>query len=343
MIRDEKDCIKLVTCENSKEDCYYGKCPNCPGVEKLQNIFRTTLNKNKVTEISFKQWIHNPRTELKKCSMTTENFIKHLGEETKKLLPHALVSQQQAQFTRELQDKLKEGEFITQVDFAGNYPFIVQNAAPGFHWNNDSATVYNIVIYFKKNNKIEHRSLVIISDCLKHDAVSVYAFNKIIVKYLKENFPIVSKIYYISDGAPQQYKNYKNIINLCKHKEDFNVEAEWHFFATAHGKGPCDGLGASVKRSAARHSLQSDHNDPILNATDLFNFLNTTSRIQKIDFVFFKESEYESIKNSLESRFATKKRVKNIQDKHSFIPLDANTVQVKNFSKSESSAIFKIL
>jgi hypothetical protein len=39
-------------------------------------------------------------------------------------------------------------------------------------------------------------------------------------------------------------------------KKDFNVEAEWHFFATSHGKGLCDGIGGTVKRMARRASLQ---------------------------------------------------------------------------------------
>jgi len=64
------------------------------------------------------------------------------------------------------------------------------------------------------------------------------------------------KILYFSDEAASQYKNCKNFLNLCHHKVDFGVDAEWHFFATSHGKGPCDGLGGTVKRLAARASLQ---------------------------------------------------------------------------------------
>ncbi|KAG1662397.1 Ribosome biogenesis protein NOP53 [Nymphon striatum] len=52
------------------------------------------------------------------------------------------------------------------------------------------------------------------------------------------------------NGASSQYKNYKNLQNLLKHKEDFGITAEWQFFATAHGKSPCDGIGGTVKRLA---------------------------------------------------------------------------------------------
>ena len=35
-------------------------------------------------------------------------------------------------------------------------------------------------------------------------------------------------------------------MNLCLHKQDFSVDAEWVFFATSHGKSPFDGIGGTV-------------------------------------------------------------------------------------------------
>ena len=67
----------------------------------------------------------------------------------------------------------------------------------------------------------------------------------------------MKQIYYFSDGAASQYKNRKNFLNLCYHHTDFGIAAEWHFSATSHGKGACDGVGGTVKRLAARASLQS--------------------------------------------------------------------------------------
>ena len=40
---------------------------------------------------------------------------------------------------------------------------------------------------------------------------------------------------YVSDGAPSQYKNFKNIANLNYHHLDYELTAEWYFFATVHG------------------------------------------------------------------------------------------------------------
>jgi len=33
---------------------------------------------------------------------------------------------------------------------------------------------------------------------------------------------------------------------------DFGILAEWYFHATAHEKGPCDGIGGNLKRQPSR-------------------------------------------------------------------------------------------
>ena len=64
----------------------------------------------------------------------------------------------------------------------------------------------------------------------------------------------MDKIYF-SEGCAEHNKNCKDFINLCHCQQDFNMDAEWIFFATSHGKLPCDGEGF-VKRYVAKHSLQ---------------------------------------------------------------------------------------
>ena len=80
----------------------------------------------------------------------------------------------------------------------------------------------------------------------------MYLFQKMLIMFLKEALPFqLKQIVYFSDGAAQQYKNRKNFSNLCHHELDFSVKAEWHFSATSHGKGACDGLGGTVKHLEA--------------------------------------------------------------------------------------------
>lgn len=64
--------------------------------------------------------------------------------------------------------------------------------------------------------------------------------------------PTFFLLFVLSDGASSHFKNNFNIFNLTNHQHDFGIEASWTFTSTAHGKGPCDGVGAAVKYTATR-------------------------------------------------------------------------------------------
>ena len=63
-------------------------------------------------------------------------------------------------------------------------------------------------------------------------------------------------VHYWSDDAGSQFKNCYSFHNLACHTSDFGYAADWSFFATAHGKGPIDGIGGEVKRAVWRSVLQ---------------------------------------------------------------------------------------
>ena len=76
---------------------------------------------------------------------------------------------------------------------------------------------------------------------------------------LKILSPQLSHVRYFSDGAPFQYKNFKNLTNLIHHQDDHQLGAEWHFFATSYGTSPCDGIGNTVKCLVTQSSFQNNH------------------------------------------------------------------------------------
>ena len=109
-------------------------------------------------------------------------------------------------------------------------------------------------------------------------------FRRIWYSSFKKNFQKWTKyVLYFSDGSAAQYKNRKNFVNLCFHKEDFGVQAEWHFYATSHGKGPCDGIGGTVKRLAAEASQQRAYHSQIMTPCQLFDWA-----VENIERVHFK-------------------------------------------------------
>lgn len=241
-----------------------------------------------------------------------------------------------------LKESLKINEFLVVCDFADNYKFIIQNAAPGFHWNNNQSTIFPVVIYYRESNELLHRSLVIISDCNTHDSNAVHVFLKIITCYIKTLNPDVNKIYYFSDGAPQQFKNFKNFVNLYYHEEDFKIYAEWHFFASYHGKGPCDGVGGTVKRAAARASLQLPFDKKISTSQELYEWAKNSSSFQNIDFKFSSIEDYKRATEVLNLRYTKAKTIQGTQQFHCAIPNKDGSLTMRIFSSSNENYSCKI-
>lgn len=114
--------------------------------------------------------------------------------------------------------------------------------------------------------------MLIMSDCTTHDATAVYIMQQKLIPEIRKVCPELKKVNYVSDGATQHFKNRFQMCNLMHHKKDFGVDIDWHFFAIAHGKGSCDGVGAIVKKEATRVSLQASVNEAILNVEVLFSW-----------------------------------------------------------------------
>ena len=243
-------CLARIMCNPPSPSCCLGECPVCPDTCLLKDEIVASLDKSDIDEIVFKQWVSTDRSTLETFCLSAEDFVDCLCEKLEALRPHSFIAKQQAAFFSSCKTSLKVGEILMNADFSENYSFVLQDASQGFHWNNTQATIHPFIAYYLESDEVHQLSYVVISDCLHHDVIAVYTFIKRFIDFLRKFFPIhtqPSKILYFSDGSAPQYKNHKNFLNLCLHQADFGLSAEWHFSATSHGKGACDGLEGSLK------------------------------------------------------------------------------------------------
>lgn len=330
LIKNYKDCFNFVLCKIPQPSCFLLECTSCPGIETFLNKVSTALEANEISEIICRSWQSTDRCTLKKMFFSSEDFIGEMSTQFKKLLPHNFIAKRQSEYFQEKNNNLQDGEVILQCDFSENYAYVAQDAVQGFHYNNDQCTVHPAVFYYKEGNEMKHRNIVLLSDCTTHDTAAVYILQQTVIPEIKKVCPNVKKIYYFTDGAKQHYKNRYQIINLINHEKDFNVKAEWHFHATAHGKGACDGVGAVLKREATRASLQRKPQDAILNAKALFDWAK--EHIKSIQFFIYSKQQHEKMKRSLNKRFSAAPSVTKIQSAHCFIVTPHNKLNVYRYS-----------
>lgn len=171
----------------------------------------------------------------------------------------------------------------------------------------------------KETGSLQAQSLVVIPDCLEHTTAAVAAFQYEVLKLLKHELPDVKKS-----------------SNLCYHEKDFSLAAEWNFFATSHIKSACDGVGGTVKRLAARESLQRPYKGHILTPHELFTWAE--KNIKGICVLWVPERRVEEKKIELSARFESTISLKGTRTFHHFVPSSLTTVNVGLTSYSETPA-----
>ncbi|CAF4947457.1 unnamed protein product [Pieris macdunnoughi] len=269
---------------------------------------------------------------------------KTMRESIPKFLQHDFIARQQAEFFQTTKKNLEVGQVLVVADFSENYSFLLQNSVQGAYWNNSQATIHPFACYYRSIDEnvdnIVPLNLIIISDNLTHNTTAVYSFQEVLTSFLKNKIPDISKIIYFSDGAASQYKNRYNLLNLLHHEEDFQIPAEWHYFATSHGKGPSDGLGGTLKRKVDRANLQSKADDQIQTPDELFQWAK--ENVHGINCDFVSNEQIQRTQKKLNQRFKNALPVQGIRNCHAAIPISSDVMRVKTSSSSEEGKDFRL-
>lgn len=332
-----KEVIKKIVCDTDSKMCMLRICNNCNDIAKIQEIIKNNLFLSESEldldqQITFNQWTQTDRAELIAKTCKTEEFIEEASSKFNSLIPHYYIANQQSEFLKKRKSELTKDIVLVLLDFSENYTFVTQEEVQGNYWSRNSCTIHPVVIYYiDENGKLNTKSLCFISDDLKHDVAIVQVFVKHIINYVKEHFPGTKKIEYYSDGCAGQYKNCTNFLYLCLHKEIFALQAEWVFFATSHGKSPCDGVGGALKREASKESLRRSSDKQILNVHDLYEFCE--KRQSNIQPILVLNTEIQQFRENIRTDAQTLPGTRGF---HHFTPLSGTMIGCKNYSFEET-------
>lgn len=341
-LSDYHSLLKVMNCENPKEQCHLGSCKNCPDTDVLRNILAALFDENNIERITYKQWTSTDRSTLETVVKTVEEFLDTVIDSLVILRRHSFIAKQQTQFLNHLKATTAIGIFLTLLDFSENFSFLVQDAVQGFHWNNSQATIHPFVFYFKdENDVLQNGNFVIISDCLKHDSTAVNLFIKHYLMFLKKHYPALWKVIYFSDGCGGQYKNKFNFLNISYHQSDFDLETEWHFFATSHGKSASDGIGGTLKRLVTKASLQRPLKDQIVTPKQMYEWAK--SNITGMNFHYVSQQEYDEHNKLMAPRFDTAKVLNGTRKQHAIYPVEPGVLKTKIYSNDDKCVEHKIL
>ena len=138
--------------------------------------------------------------------------------QTRIVKPHSFIAKQQKIFVAKKKEELRDGDALLIFDFLENYAYVCQDASQAFHYNNDQCTVFTCIYYYKDKGEIKHKSHVFLSDSTKHDTAAMYTVQTMLIPLIKQDVKKLTKIFYLTVGAKQHFKNKYQISNLVQKK-----------------------------------------------------------------------------------------------------------------------------
>lgn len=301
--------LKTITCDISNEKCMTGKCLNC---YEISDILPLTLDTT--LKVAWKQWQSvEKRCQITNATGTVKDLIKELDSKTLKFKFHVFAKNEQSQY---FDTKIKEStqeEVVLQIDFAENFAILNQDEIQSAHWSHLQVTLFTGCAW--ANQGQEKHSYVIVSNELIHDKYSVWLFIKKIIDDLKSRFANLKKVTICSDGCAAQFKNRFTLSTLCYSRLDWGVEITWSFFASGHGKGAVDGIGATAKRTL--WSAIMTRKAVIENSWDCYKYL-VSKDINRLHILFIAVGDIEEHRENLDERWQLIKPIPYIQTHHHF-------------------------
>lgn len=201
------------------------------------------------------------------------------------------VSTQYREMKR-LRENLPDGHVLVWMDFAENHACSSVEEIQSAYWNTSMILLHTMVVYFPGSHTKKLQSIVAVSDLIHHNATAVHTILKKIIPIIKADYPTLSTIHYLSDSPTSQYRNRYIFQILVHHEQEFGIKARWNYLESGHGKGPCDGLGGSVKRSADMAVRQGKCN--IQDAADFIAWgMQSESTGSKVKYLLYTQSDYD--------------------------------------------------
>jgi hypothetical protein len=250
--------IGLAACDPDNERCMSGECGECCDLPCLRETIEEIMADKHSDNVSYKQW----KTSSKSCDLldvvsSVEEYIAALLRECKDTVKiHYFVKKRQQLAMSNMRETLAANEALILMDFAENFSFVTQREISRKYYDRDQCSLHNIIVYRKSTAGLKPHSFCFVSDDRTHDVAYVITSLKMLFAEREDLFAGLNRIHFFTDGAGQHYKSRNAMWFASLSSEIFGVPASWQFHATAHGKGPCDGIGAVVKRQCRRYSLR---------------------------------------------------------------------------------------
>jgi hypothetical protein len=213
-------------------------------------------------DVHYKEWqkvdITYQNKTIKKMRLadveeTKQEFKEKFIKESKEFRQHVKRATAQYVEINNLKQNLQPMSEVTiQMDYSENYVCSYQDEPAQIYYDRNQVTIHPMIVHYRDDaGTLQHITFVGISEERSHSASTTFAFIEKMIPKVQQELPNLTYVHFISDSPASQYRN-KSIVKLLLNFPVFfpGLTASWEYLEAGHGKGPCDGIGGSVKKSA---------------------------------------------------------------------------------------------
>ncbi|EFC35734.1 predicted protein [Naegleria gruberi] len=240
-----------------------GICPICKD-------FKNNKAKYEEADQLLKHFKQEPECDCNHCQHYSENSqveLIALQRKYEKHLLHAQLIVDKSKYWEKAKQELKEDELIVVMDFASGWEVIdkaVETTNEFFekHYIKDMI----VVVVRKLGGEFHYTYFDLIND----NHTSDHHYVREAWDYLlssEEIFTNKSKIFLFSDGGPAHYKMCKTVVMIGEMTRKYDINIEYNFYPSHHGKGLCDahiGVGKKyIKNKVKSREVEVESIDDI--------------------------------------------------------------------------------
>lgn len=320
--RHQNFCLKLRAMKTSgfpttENPDGFVKCQNLESIDALLQVNVTPKIKYSVWEKVQEEGKY--RFKLLQKEKDFEDFKEMFKREFAEFEAHVKRVQHQFKEMSELRKDLPEGHALVWMDYAENFTCSSVEQPQSAYWNSAMVTLHTTVAYLPQETK---HSIVAVSDEMSHGPDTVYAILKKLVPKLKELYPDLKYIHYLTDSPTSQYRNKSIFKVIAWHSEEFGINCQWDYLEAGHGKGPCD--GASVKRSANNAVVQGKV--LIQDSKDFYAWTQSDICQSTVNYIFVSKEDVLAASEIMGERSKGLKRVVGTMKIHAVCPISKSKV-----------------
>ena len=260
-------------CDPKNKKCVYNECDTCKRME-LDGLEKESGDKI----VKYYQWqttsTEDGRKVTKKVEYTSDCFDLYAKLQTELKLrfgKHTYNIMHQYREIRKKRITMKKDEAMVHIDFSENYGCKYGSEVQSAHFGGSKRQVslHTGICYIGQSRTVTFCSM---SDTMTHDPVGIWAHLMPVLEQIMPSTEIHT-VHFVSDGPTTQYRNQSNfgLTQVIPFGMGYR-NVTWNFLEAGHGKGPADGIGGSIKRSADRFVANGSD---ITNAATMYRALLT--------------------------------------------------------------------